>query len=174
MIKTPRLTLRCFKETEAEILSDLFGNWEVGKWFWTPPHPYTPNIAAKYIKGVREAHVAGSFNHFAIALTESDELVGGISLDIDPAPEWRNEVSYWIGHPYWGRGYATETLTAVIGFAENVQNRPNLWAVPDRNNNATIRVLEKCGFDHREDIVRDQPSRTGSMEMSRYQIELAS
>ena len=171
MLSTRRLVLRSYETGEAERLSQLFGDWDVSKWFWTPPYPYTKEKAANDIAVVRAAHLAGQFNHFAITLKSSGELVGGIVVDIDPAPEWRNEVSYWIGKPFWNNGYATEALNAIVGFAKEVQSRPNLWAVPDKTNGTTINVLEKCGFNHREDILREQPSRTGAREMSRYQID---
>lgn len=52
------------------------------------------------------------------------------------------EISYWIGNQYWGKGLATRALKAFLGC---VQVRP-LYARAARDNAASIRVLEKCGF----------------------------
>ena len=52
------------------------------------------------------------------------------------------EVSYWLGKEYWGRGIAT---AALMQFLEVVQMRP-LYARAVKDNIASIRVLEKCGF----------------------------
>ncbi len=52
------------------------------------------------------------------------------------------EVSYWIGKEYWGRGVATGALSEFLG---HVSVRP-LYARVARDNLASIRVLEKCGF----------------------------
>jgi RimJ/RimL family protein N-acetyltransferase len=52
------------------------------------------------------------------------------------------EVSYWIGKEYWGRGLATEALSVFLGY---VEVRP-LYARVAKDNAASIRVLEKCGF----------------------------
>ncbi len=52
------------------------------------------------------------------------------------------EVSYWLGKEYWGRGIATAALAQ---FIEVVQTRP-LYARAVKDNVASIRVLEKCGF----------------------------
>ncbi len=52
------------------------------------------------------------------------------------------EVSYWLGKEYWGRGIATAALAQ---FIEVVQTRP-LFARAVKDNVASIRVLEKCGF----------------------------
>jgi RimJ/RimL family protein N-acetyltransferase len=52
------------------------------------------------------------------------------------------EVSYWLGKEYWGKGIATQALTA---FLNEVQTRP-LYARVAKDNIASRRVLEKCGF----------------------------
>ena len=52
------------------------------------------------------------------------------------------EVSYWLGKEFWSRGIATAALTL---FLDVVQIRP-LYAQAAKDNVASIRVLEKCGF----------------------------
>ncbi|MFQ6012151.1 MAG: GNAT family N-acetyltransferase [Thermoplasmata archaeon] len=52
------------------------------------------------------------------------------------------EVSYWIGREYWGKGIATSALSA---FLRHLGIRP-LYARAARDNIASLRVLEKCGF----------------------------
>jgi RimJ/RimL family protein N-acetyltransferase len=52
------------------------------------------------------------------------------------------EVSYWIGKEYWGRGVAT---SALLTFLDQLQVRP-LYARVAKDNIASLRVLEKCGF----------------------------
>lgn len=53
------------------------------------------------------------------------------------------EVSYWIGKQYWGKGIATEAL---VNFLPIINVRP-LYARAAKDNLASIRVLEKCGFE---------------------------
>lgn len=52
------------------------------------------------------------------------------------------EVTYWVGRDHWGRGVATKALTA---FLDDVGVRP-IYARAARDNVASLRVLEKCGF----------------------------
>lgn len=54
----------------------------------------------------------------------------------------RREVTYWIGREYWGRGIATKALSYFLG---QEKTRP-LYARAAKDNLASIRVLEKCGF----------------------------
>ncbi|BAC91403.1 GNAT family N-acetyltransferase [Gloeobacter violaceus] len=51
-------------------------------------------------------------------------------------------ISYWLGKEYWGKGFATK---AVLGFVGHINTRP-LYARAAKDNIASIRVLEKCGF----------------------------
>lgn len=52
------------------------------------------------------------------------------------------DVGYWLGKPFWGKGIATRALSA---FLEHVTVRP-LYARAVKDNIASLRVLEKCGF----------------------------
>lgn len=52
------------------------------------------------------------------------------------------EVSYWIGRPFWGQGVASRALAL---FLAQVPTRP-LYARVAKDNIASLRVLEKCGF----------------------------
>jgi RimJ/RimL family protein N-acetyltransferase len=51
-------------------------------------------------------------------------------------------VSYWIGKEYWGKGIATKALTLLLA---QLETRP-LFARAAKDNLASIRVLQKCGF----------------------------
>jgi RimJ/RimL family protein N-acetyltransferase len=53
------------------------------------------------------------------------------------------EVTYWIGKEYWGKGLATEALTELL---RQVKERP-VYARVAKDNTASLRVLEKCGFE---------------------------
>lgn len=53
------------------------------------------------------------------------------------------EVSYWIGRAYWGQGVATRALA---DFLEHANATRPIYARVAKDNVASIRVLEKCGF----------------------------
>ncbi len=67
------------------------------------------------------------------------QVVGNI---VSFAQFGEREVGYWIGKEYWGKGIATKALSA---FLRHVTVRP-LFARAAKDNSASIRVLEKCGF----------------------------
>ena len=56
------------------------------------------------------------------------------------------EIGYWLGESYWGRGIATEALTAVTAEAFKRFELTRLYAVPFADHAASVRVLEKAGY----------------------------
>ena len=56
--------------------------------------------------------------------------------------KYEQQVGYWIGKPFWGRGIASATLAE---FLQEVKVRP-LYAYVANHNPASKRVLEKNGF----------------------------
>lgn len=84
-------------------------------------------------------------------LGDDNVLVQTVTVDGVPAGNlvawWEGErrfIGYWFGRPYWGRGIATKALTR---FLELERNRP-LYADPFTGNTASIRLLERHGFQH--------------------------
>jgi RimJ/RimL family protein N-acetyltransferase len=57
--------------------------------------------------------------------------------------EGRPEVSYWLGREYWGRGIASWALAE---FLRVVNRKRPMYARVAKDNLASRRVLEKCGF----------------------------
>lgn len=56
------------------------------------------------------------------------------------------DVGYRFFKEYWGRGLATEACRALVAYGFETLNLPQILGIADRDNAASIRVLEKCGF----------------------------
>ncbi|HEY1389634.1 MAG TPA: GNAT family N-acetyltransferase [Ktedonobacterales bacterium] len=52
------------------------------------------------------------------------------------------EVTYWLGREFWGRGVATRALAAFLAY----QTTRPIYARAAKDNAASLRVLQKCGF----------------------------
>jgi RimJ/RimL family protein N-acetyltransferase len=68
-------------------------------------------------------------------------VVGHVASYLDPSLG-KPEVTYWIGKEYWGKGLATKALSE---FLRHQKVRP-IYGRAAKDNIASIRVLEKCGF----------------------------
>lgn len=69
------------------------------------------------------------------------QVAGSVSSYVDEELG-EPEVTYWLGKSYWGKGIATKALSA---FLLHNTVRP-IYARAAKDNFASLRVLEKCGF----------------------------
>lgn len=69
-----------------------------------------------------------------------DEVAGHIASFIRFG---EREITYWLGREFWGKGIATQALAL---FLDHDPTRP-IYARAAKDNIASIRVLEKCGFE---------------------------
>ena len=100
----------------------------------------------EWLKKVRIDYTKKKPEEYALAITANGELVGGISAHHVDYSDNKTEMGYWIGEPYWGRGYAT---SAVRDFTEKLFKKfkfKRIEAFPFSHNEASARVLEKVGF----------------------------
>ncbi|HSP35568.1 MAG TPA: GNAT family protein, partial [Thermoanaerobaculia bacterium] len=100
------------------------------------PHPYPESAAAAWIASQAEAPDEYSF------AIDDGQLTGSIGLRLTRMFE-RAEVGYWIGTPFWGRGYATEALAAVLRFGFEELRLHRIYAGYFSRNAASARVMEK-------------------------------
>lgn len=145
MIKTSNLTLRHWRENDAESLYSLAKNPNIGPVAGWPPHE-SVNHSLNIIKTV-------FVRDECYAITKDDVLVGSIELLIHPNGnhwwgEGSAELGYWIGEPYQGRGYATEASRALIKRAFDDLAIERIYATYKCENTASKRVLEKLGFKY--------------------------
>ena len=144
MISTPRLVLRRFRLEDAPLVQKLAGAREVALNTLLIPHPYPDGEAERWI-ATHDAAIEGGDHAFAITL--DDALVGAIGLHAKPDHD-RAEIGYWIGLPYWGRGYATEAARAVVEHGFEKLGFHRMYAMHFTRNPASGRVLQKIGMRH--------------------------
>src|SRR5713101_37229 len=109
-ICTARLALRLVREDDEERLFPLFADWEVIRWFSSPPWPYTREDMQSFIRQQAKAAPEDAETRFVIAL--DGRPIGVIGVRMRPASHLQRgagpNIGYWLGQPYWGHGYMTE------------------------------------------------------------------
>ena len=109
------------------------------------PHPYPENGAERFVRFDQKCRKEGSAFHYAVIADGSFVGCCGIAL-YERGREWLPEISYWIGKPFWGRGYGYAAALAVLKRAFSEQGYPVIFARSLAHNPASMRILEKCGF----------------------------
>jgi RimJ/RimL family protein N-acetyltransferase len=143
VLETKRLAMRAPRLEDAKAVAALANDRRIAENTARIPHPYKTTDAENFISG---ANKAGGEAVFLITLRD-ETIIGACGLVQDPqTPGESPELGYWLGVPYWGKGYATEALHAVIDYAFTDLEHKSLQAGARVTNPASRRVLEKCGF----------------------------
>jgi ribosomal-protein-alanine N-acetyltransferase len=106
------------------------------------------------ISRYREDHARGTALAFFIFERESGKLAGGITLgNIRHGVSQSGHIGYWIGERYAGRGLMTDAVKTLTRYAFDTMRLHRIEAACIPDNNRSIRVLEKAGFE-REGLLR--------------------
>ena len=149
-LNTERLLLRPFAASDSEALYAYAKNPNVG-----PNAGWKPHASQKESTTILKELFLNRREIWAIVMKKENLLIGSIGLHSDnkrTLPDIRM-VGYSLGEPYWGQGYVTEAVKAVLGygFGPMMLELISAYCYPD--NAGSQRVLEKCGF-HREGIIK--------------------
>ena len=115
------------------------------------PHPYPPGAAAHHVAMAARARERGEAYEFAVVADAGPRggaaVVGSCVLKYVDRDEGQAEVGYWVGVPYWGRGYARAAVRRAVRFAFNDLGLGRVMAEVLESNPASARVLEAVGFE---------------------------
>lgn len=147
ILSTARLRLRPLELTDVAAMHGLANDPEIAANLADMPYPYPREAAEAVVKAMADLSARGEAYAFAVVPcgSESAPLVGVIYLVVESAHQ-RAELIYWIGKPFWGHGYATEAVQAVIAFAFNTLQLHRVHASVFAHNAASARVLQKGAF----------------------------
>jgi RimJ/RimL family protein N-acetyltransferase len=140
--RTERLLLRPGWAEDAPALAAAIADETIVRNLATAPWPFTLRDAEAFLAQPRDPVLPSLliFERTGVA----PRLVGACGLGRRPSGSV--ELGYWIGKPYWGRGFATEACAALIDIARTLGLR-QLEGSHFLDNPASGRVLEKLGFE---------------------------
>lgn len=139
VLETERLLLRPPRLEDAKALAMLANDRRVAENMLRIPHPYGLADAERFIAGANADDGERVF-----LITHSAAVLG--SCGIAKLDGEQPEIGYWLGVPFWGKGYATEAARALIDHAFGDLGYDHLLGGARVSNPASRRVLEKCGF----------------------------
>ena len=146
IIRGTPLTLRSLRLSDAQHFSDYVSDIDIARMTGSFPR-YFPCLSAEfrimYMHAQKRRKL--SFN-YAITQAGHDELIGVIDL-FRNAPEDMLEIGYWVAKPFWGKGYATIAGQMIMVAAKDYLGVKRLKAGVFADNPASLRVLEKLGFE---------------------------
>lgn len=145
MLETERLLLRKWTKTDADSLFRYASNPEVGPIAGWPPH-----------KSVEESKdiIKNVFNGaecYAICEKENNIAIGAVELKLNGHTDMTKrddecELGYWLGQPFWGRGYMPEAARELLWHGFEELGMTTIWCGYYDGNVKSKRVQEKLGF----------------------------
>ena len=145
MIETERLILRSITMDDADDIFEYSSTANVG-----PNAGWKPHQNREDTLEIMKLIFVDKDGVFGIILKETGKLIGSIGLIVDPKRE-NNKVrmlGYAISEMYWGRGYMTESVLAIIRYGFEMFDLDLISAYSYPHNSRSKRVLEKCGFTY--------------------------
>ncbi|MGD9117451.1 MAG: GNAT family N-acetyltransferase [Dehalococcoidia bacterium] len=147
-ITTERLILRPYRPEDAADIQRLIGERDVVATLANVPYPYEDGMYQEWLGGRQESFETGKTVDFAVTHRQEGFLIGGTSLMNIDQPSERAEIAYWIGKPYWGKGYGTEAARAVVKYGFETLGLHRINGRHFGNNPASGRILKKIGMKH--------------------------
>ena len=141
--ETSRLFLRLPTIDDAET---IFGQYaqdpEVTKYLIWRPHENI-NTTIEFLRRCNQCWKDETAFPWVITRKVDNALLGMIELRVE---QFRADFGYGIARQYWGNGYTTEAVKAIIKWALEQASIYRVWAICDVENLASVRVMEKAGM----------------------------
>ena len=134
-IETERLILRPAREGDLDDMHTVLSNPQAMRWWSTPPHE-----SVDQTRDWLAAMIAGGDAGLDLVVERNGRVIGKAGFYRPP------EIGYILHPDHWGRGLATEALTAVVDRMFDVTDHAEAVADIDPDNAASIGVIQKLGF----------------------------
>jgi RimJ/RimL family protein N-acetyltransferase len=155
MIETERLRVRRLHEADLLAFLAYRNDPEVARYqSW---ESVSAEQARGFIESLRDAEpsVPGEGFQFAVALRDSDELVGDIYLEIRASDPRQGEIGFTLAREHQGKGYASEAVCAVLDYCFGELGLHRVVGVCDVRNTASAALMERIGMRREGHFIRN-------------------
>ena len=146
VLETERLLLRQFSTEDAEFILELLNEPSFIRNIGDRGVRTIEGANSYILNGPVVSYAKNGFGLYLVKLKETNESIGMCGLikrdtleDVD--------IGYAFLPRFWSKGYAVESALAVKEYARNVIGLNHIVAITDPENEGSIRVLEKIGFN---------------------------
>lgn len=169
-LQTSRLRLRRITPEDAPVFfSRLGGRADVTEHMLWKPHTDVAESVASIRKAMRR-YETGESCRWAIAESSSDSLIGIIDLIPVAGRETKFTFAYMLGREFWGHGYGTEALKAVLDFAFRECGALEVCADHFAENPSSGAVMRKAGMEYVDTIAQKYEKNGNFHDAPQYRI----
>lgn len=166
--ETDRLLVREMNVTDVEALFQLHTIEPVMRYIGMPMWRYRSD-SEDYLTKNLLSYRAHGFGRWVVELKSSGEWLGLAGLIVE-ATDQTIDLGYRFHPQFWGNGFATESVAAVLSVGFGKLQLPEIHARVARENKSSVRVIEKSGFEFSgETICMSIPAYAYKMDHKRFQ-----
>ena len=145
-IRTKRLRLRDLQKEDEHAIHEYSSDPEVTRYMnWGPnTEQDTRNFVQRSIASQSE-QPRRNFT-LAVILKSENNLIGSCGIYLSNPDQQEGFIGYVLNKNLWGKGYATETASALVKFGFKNLKLHRIFATCDPQNLVSARVLEKVGM----------------------------
>lgn len=145
VIEGRKVNLRRIRRSDAATLAERIDDVTVARNTFIP-HPYALKDAYQFIRKSQRQWRQGTAYHWMIENPADGTVIGAVGIESISRKHLNCEAGYWLWKKYRGRGVMTEAVTMAVDWAFRELNMRRVQAHVMRGNEASIKVLLKCGF----------------------------
>lgn len=160
-LSTQRLLLSQLEAADIPLIVSYANNRKVTQYTKNIPFPYAEKDAVFWLNLANNGIAEGSKYIWAIRNPATKAFMGGVGLHVS-ATHQHAELGYWIAEPFWGHGYVSEAVGAVIKFAFETVGLARVCAHHISANEGSGRVMEKNGMKF-EGTLRQHMCKAGQL-----------
>ncbi|MCL4836542.1 MAG: GNAT family N-acetyltransferase [Thermoanaerobaculia bacterium] len=148
------LAIRPLEPGDVERVQELASDPAIGATSLVPS-PFPADGAAVFVARSGAQRAAGT--DFVFALVAEPGLVGVAALHGVGAPPGSAELGYWVGRPFWGRGFASAGAGEVVRWGFATLGLARITSHCLARNTASARVLRRLGFRETGRVANTHP-----------------
>jgi RimJ/RimL family protein N-acetyltransferase len=159
-----RISVTPLRPDNAASLVPLLHSWDVVKMLAEMPWPVDP----EYITERARRQIEPNPEALEFLLLVGDTVIGSGAIKKPGSGNPKRQMprlGYWIGEPYWRRGYGTQTVSWLVTYAFRNFPQQTVGAGVFEDNIASRRLLEKLGFTNFGDYKLHCRSRGGQVNV---------
>lgn len=151
--ESERLKFRAIKRGDLEDIFEYSNNPQTSQYLLWSPHQNI-FVTQEFIDIVLSKYKSGEYHDWAIVLKKSNKMIGTCGFTRIDEDNKTIEIGYVINPTYWGNGYATEAVNAILEFAFTELDINRVEARFMAGNDASLTVMKKVGMTF-EGYLRD-------------------